>query len=128
GGVGADLVHHVAVGRDAVCPDHHDLDEPAFHRVGGHAVGDQRDRDAVLEKLPRGEAGALKEGPGLAGVDADLLSLLACGSDHAERGAVAYRGQRTGVAVREDAVPVPDHRGPDLADAPIHAYVFVGDG
>ena len=51
-GVRADLVGGVAVGGDAVGADEHDVDLAAAHQARGHAVGEDRDRDARPGRVP----------------------------------------------------------------------------
>ena len=103
--VGADLVRHVAVGGDAVGADDDQVDLAEPHHRAGHVVGDDRRVDAVLDQLPRGQPRALQKRPRLVGEHGDLLALLGGRANHAERGAVAGRRQRAGVAVRQDAAP-----------------------
>ena len=40
------------------------MDRPLLHKIARHIIGNERYRDAVLQKLPSGEAGALEKGPG----------------------------------------------------------------
>ncbi len=72
------------------------------------AVRNDLDRDPVAMKLPRREAHPLKVRAGLAGEDADSFARFVRGADDAERGAVAPRGERPGVAVGEDRRPLRD--------------------
>ena len=69
--VGADLVRGVAVGRDPVRADEHDVDLAACHQVPGGHVGDQRVRDAGLGQLPGRQPGALEVRPRLVDPDVD---------------------------------------------------------
>ena len=101
--VGADFVGHVAVGGDAVGADYDGSDFALLHHGSGHVVGDYGRGNAVFHQLPGGQARALQEGTRLVGVDVNLLALFDGGADHAERGAVAGGGQRSGVAVGEHA-------------------------
>ncbi len=101
--VGADLVGHVAVGGDAIGADDHQVDARQAHHRRGHVVGDDRGVDPVLDQLPGREPRALQERPRLVGEHRHLLAAFGGGADDAERGAVAGRGQRPGVAVGEDA-------------------------
>jgi hypothetical protein len=99
--VGADFVGDVSVGGDAVCTDDDGLDAAGAHEAGGHVVADNGGGDAVGHELPGGEARALQEGTGFIGVDVNAFALLDCGTDDAERGAVAAGGEGAGVAVGE---------------------------
>ncbi len=125
--IGADLVGHVAVGGDAVRAHHHAADAPGLQEVPGHVVGDQRGRDAVLLQFPDREPRALQEGPGLVGEDVDLLAGGDRGADHAERRAVARRGQRAGVAVRQHRLAVRHQRRAVAADGLVDGDVFEVD-
>ena len=120
--VGADLVGGVAVGGDAIGADDDRLDLSALHHVRGHVVGDERDVDAALVQLPRGQPRALQERARLVGEDVDAALLLVRGADDAERGAVAAGGQRAGVAVREHAALRQERRAV-LADLEAHEHV-----
>ena len=66
-----------------------------------HIVRDQRGGDVVLLQLPNGQPRTLQEGTGLVGEDIHLLARLYRRPDHTQRGAVASRRQRTGIAMRE---------------------------
>ncbi len=101
--VGADLVGDVAVGGNPIGADHHEIDLPELHHRRGHVVGDHGGVDAVPDQLPRGEPRTLQERPRLVRQHRHLLATLRGGTNDAERGAVARRGQRAGVAVRQDA-------------------------
>ena len=72
-GVRADLVGHVAVGRDPVGTHDHDVDIAAREQRAGHRVGDDGVGNPEPIELPRGEPRALEQGPGL--VDPDLHCL-----------------------------------------------------
>ena len=124
-GVGADLVRGVAVHGDPVGADDDGVEGPFLEEVPGHAVGDERDVDPLLLKLPRGEPRALQVRPGLVGEDGDALASLDRRADHAEGRAVAGRGERAGVAVREDRGRVAEELGAEAADAAVRGDVFV---
>ena len=102
-GVRADLVCRVAVGRDAVGADNDEIDPPLLHQRAAHVVGDDRRLDAVTQELPRRQPGALQERPRLVGEHDDALAFLDRAADHAQRGTVAGRRERAGVAMRENA-------------------------
>ena len=124
-GIGADLVGGIAVGGDAVGADDDDVDVAGAHQRSGHALGDDRGVDALAHQLPRGQARALQERTRLVGDDRDPLALLDGRADHAERRAVAGRGQRAGVAVREHAGAVGHHRRAVPAHRPAVGDVLV---
>ena len=127
-GVGPDLVGRIAVGRDAVGADDHCLDLALGHDGAGHVVRDQRDRNVVLHQLPCREARALQEGAGFVGEDLNALAALDGGADDTERGAVAGRGQGSGVAVREHAAGVGHQRCAIGPHGAIGGNVFGVDG
>ena len=116
--VGADLVRGVAVRGDAIGAHDDHVDLTLLHQMAGHAVGDHRHRDRVLLQFPRGEARALQERPRLVGEHVRDAPRLEGGAHDTERGAVARRRERAGVAVGEDARVRRDHietRAPDRA-------------
>ena len=78
-----------------------------------------------LQQLPRRQPRALEKRARLVGEDGDALALLHRGADDAERRAVARRGQRTGVAVREHAPAVRHDLGAETAHGPAAGDVFV---
>ena len=81
-------------------------------------IRDRGSGDVVLDQLPRGEARALVEGPGLVGEDVDLFTAFDGGADNAEGGAVAAGGEGSGVAVGEDGTLLWQElcaEGPELA-------------
>ena len=102
-GVGADFVGHVSVGGDAVGAYYDGSDFALLHHGSGHVVGDDGGGDAVFHQFPGGEARALQKGARLVGVDVNLLACFDGRADHAERGAVAGGGERSGIAVGEHA-------------------------
>ncbi len=104
--IGADLVRHVAVPGDAVRADNGEVDHIVVHEIAGHVVRDQRAGDLLLHELPRGQTRALEHRTGLVDVDVDLFPFFHCGTHHAFGGPVACRGDRTGIAVRDDIVVV----------------------
>ena len=102
--VGPDLVGDVAVGRDAVGPGDHGVGLAAADQPGGGAVDDELVRHAGARELPRRQPRALQQRPGLAREDADLVGRAAVQlEDDGERRAGAARGERAGVADRQDA-------------------------
>ncbi len=122
--VGADLVRDIAVGRDAVRAHHHAADSAGVQEVAGHVVGDQRGRDVVVLQFPNGEARALQKRAGLVGEDVDLFAGCDRRADHAERGAVARRCQRAGIAMGENGLAIRNERRAVLADAFVDGDVF----
>jgi hypothetical protein len=57
--VGPDLVCDIAVRRDAVGPDHDQIDGAAGHERCRCRIGDHRGRDAQALQLPGGETSSL---------------------------------------------------------------------
>ena len=70
------LISDVAVARDAVCADDHGRDVSVAHEGGGHGVGDERGRDAVVHKLVCGQARTLVVRPRLSAVH--MINLAVC--------------------------------------------------
>ena len=130
--VGPDLVRHVAVRGDAVGAGHDELHAAPRHQRRRRGVADERMGYPAPPELPGRQAGALQQRPRLVHVDVDALALPVGESDHAEGGAHASRGERPGVAVREDAHAVLDAGGAQLGDVPVPGDVLVveraGDG
>ena len=85
----ADLVRGVAVRGDAVGAGDDEVDLAARHHRRGGGVGDHGVRDAGGLELPRGEAGALEERPGLVDEHALEQAALPRGAERADGGAVA---------------------------------------
>ena len=127
-GVGADLVGGVAVGGDAVGADDDEVDAALPHQHGRHVVGDDGRVDAVAHQFPGREPRALQDGPRLVGEDRYRAALLDGAANHAERGAVAGRGQRARVAVREDAGLLRDEGAAEAADGAAAGDILVMDG
>ena len=103
---GADFVGRVPVGGDPVAAHKAGLDPAVFHDHGGHVVADQRYVHPGPVELIAGEPGPLEQGPGFVGKDADMEAPLRRQEKGPLGGAVAGGGQRPGVAVGEDAVPL----------------------
>ena len=101
--VRADLVGDVPIRSDPIGADDDEVHVALAHERTGHALGDHGRRHLIAQELPRREPRALQERAGLVGKHLDDLPLLGRGADHAERRAVAGRGERAGIAVREDA-------------------------
>ena len=101
--VRADLVGHVAVGRDPIAADDHRADLSAGDQPGGGGVDDQlvtgsraaRARTSSAAR-PGAAAGSRWRSPSRGGPRSAELG------DHGERRAAAGRGERAGVAVGED--------------------------
>ena len=90
------------VGGDAIGTHNHGLNAAGLHQVGAHVVAENSGWNVVLHQLPRGESRALEVGSCLIGEDINGVPALNRRADDAESGAVAARGERTGVAVGED--------------------------
>src|SRR5204863_6174511 len=95
----ADLVGGVAVARDAVGARDGGKDFLFTKRGGGGAVGQHEGLHSVLFRLPHREPRPLPEGTGLQRVDRGASS-----EQDAERGADPARGERAGVADRENGL------------------------
>ena len=93
----------------------------------GHVVGDEGEGNALPLKLPGGQPRTLEERSGLVDEYVEMLPLLVCRPDDAERRAVLDGRERSGVAVGEDPRPVGDQVGAVLADRPTHRHVLGGD-
>ena len=87
----------------------------------------KRGGDVVVLQFPDGEARALQERAGFIGENIDVFAGSDGRADHAERGAIAGRGERAGVAVREHGLAVRDERRAVAADACIDGDVFQTD-
>ena len=85
-GVGAYLVGCVAVGCDAVRPDHHCIHPPLRHQRGRRGVHDERGRQPVMYQLVRGQPGPYAPGT--------LLTVLALEA----RGTQGVKGSRNTMA------------------------------
>ena len=98
-----DLVRDVAVGRDAIGADDHEIDRrPRAISAAGRAVGDRAWRRCRAARAPT-SSGAR---PAAAGAVSSthtrgVLPGFERGADDAERGAVAHARERARVAVRE---------------------------
>ena len=101
--VRADLVGGIAVGRDPVRADQHDVHLAERHQVPGGHIGEQRVRDAGLCQLPGRQPRALQVGSRLVDPDVDRALGVVRRLDDAEGGAVLAAGQRPGVAMGQDA-------------------------
>ena len=126
-GVRADLVGHVAVGRDPVGTHDHDVDIAAREQRAGHRVGDDRVGNPEPTELPRGEPRTLEQGPSLVDPNLHPLVRLRRGPDHTQRGAVPDGGQRPGVAMRQRTRAVIDQGGAERAERAVPGNVSVGD-
>ncbi len=125
--VGADLVGHVPVGRDAVCSHDHLLHRPPGHKVGGHAVRDQGAGDPRPQQLPGRQARPLQEGPGLVHVDVQGRPPGVGGAQGGQGRPVVHAGQGAGVAVGQHPVPRTKQRRPVLPDPAAALLVLLGD-
>ncbi len=119
--VRADLVGDVAVRRDAVGADDHEVDPTRAHQRRGRAVGDERRVDAQPVALPHREPRTLQQRPRLVDPHRRLAARLERGAHDTERGAVADARERTGVAVRQ-------HRAADRNERPHRTRRSAGCG
>ncbi|MBR4747780.1 MAG: S-methyl-5-thioribose-1-phosphate isomerase, partial [Desulfovibrio sp.] len=136
---GAYLVGRVAVGRDAVCADHHALDKAPAHEQGAGVVAGDRHRNAVLGELPGGEPRPQQE-------DIDACKAigrfgLPCVHDndtiltHCNAGALATAGYGTALGVVRAAFEhyqgikvIADETRPFLQGARLTAWELAKDG
>ena len=125
--VGADLVGHVPVGRDAVGAHDHLLHRPPGHEVGGHAVRDQGAGDPRPQQLPGRQARPLQEGAGLVHVDVQGRPPGVGGAQGGQGRPVVDAGQGPGVAVGQHPVPGTEERRPVLPDPAAGRLVLLGD-
>ena len=101
--VGADFVRGVSVVGDAVGAHHDGVHLLLPHQARRRRVADERPGHLFERNLVRGEPRALVVRPSLVAVDVLQHAALAQTTNHAQSGAVAGGGERTGVAVRQDA-------------------------
>ena len=125
--VGADLVGHIAVGRHTIRPHDDRIDLSSAHQEAGHVVGDQGDGDVFLNHFPGRQPRALQERAGFIGDHLDALAGFNSGADDAERRAMATRGQRARVAMREHARAIVQQGGAVCAHGPVDAHVLGED-
>ena len=93
-----------------------------------HVIGDQCSPNSVVLKLPDGEPRALQEGAGFVGEDVDVFARGHGGPHHSERGAVARGGQRSGVAMGQDAAFCGQQRSAVGSHGAVGGNVLVVDG
>ena len=87
----ADLVGHIAIGRDPIRADDADLNLPLTHEATGHIVCNHRDRDLILHEFPGGQPRTLQHGSGFVGNDTNLLTLFPRCPDDTKRGPISGR-------------------------------------
>src|SRR5207237_2101691 len=119
-----DLVRRIAVRRDAISANDHGIESPLLKEMTGHVVGDQRDVDSILLKLPRREARALQIRPCFVGKYRDVFPLLDGGANDTKRSAVTGRSERAGIAVREHCRGLAEEVGAEAADAVVRLEVL----
>ncbi len=124
--VGADLVHYVAVGRDAIRAEHHDVDLAAPHVEARRRVGNDVVGDAELLAFPSAEPCPLQARARFVQQDVNVLALLVRGADDAQRRAVIDGGEEARVAVVQYRVAVLDQRRAVLPDLLVGAHVVFG--
>src|SRR5215813_8516160 len=114
--VGAHLVGDAAVGGNAVRSGQHQVHFPGGHQRRRRGVGQHRVRDAGPPGLVGGQPGTLQQRAGLIHPQPGHPPRPVRREDDRERGALAGRHQGTGVAVGQDAAPVPDQAEPVPGD------------
>ncbi len=98
-----------------------------MHKRPGHVVGNHAHVDVVLPEFPGGEPRALKKGPGFVRQNLEPLAILDRRAYHAQRSAIAGRGQRSRVAVRQYRSRLRQQLGAELSHAFVVGDVFVVD-
>ena len=79
-------------------------------------------------QLVGGETGALEQGTGLIGKDAEIHAALFAQKQGTQSGSIPRGSQGTGVAVGENAVSLFDKAQPVLRDGPAHGDILLVDG
>mmetsp|Transcript_8883 Transcript_8883/g.16334 ORF Transcript_8883/g.16334 Transcript_8883/m.16334 type:complete len:253 (-) Transcript_8883:558-1316(-) len=97
--VGSDLVGNVAVGRNAIRPEHTHVNKALSHEEAGRGVADQMLRNPRLLELPGGQPGALQPRTRFVDVDMDVFLLFLQSVDDTKGSAVVDCGQTARVAV-----------------------------
>src|SRR5206468_402037 len=98
-----DLVRRVSVHGDPVRANQDEIDLAVTEEVARGAVRDDRVLDTGFQELPRGQPRSLEAGSGLVYVDEEASPVLLGDAHRSRRGSVVYRGQGSGVTVREDS-------------------------
>src|SRR5215468_9144354 len=114
--VGAHLVGDAAVGGNPVRSGQHQVHFPGGHQRRRRGVGQHRVRDAGPPGLVGGQPGTLQQRAGLIHPQPGHPPRPVRREDDREGGALAGRHQGTGVAVGQDAAPVPDQAEPVPGD------------
>src|SRR5438445_779434 len=126
--VRADLVGEVAVRRDAVGADDHEVHLRLAHQRARDGVGNDGARDPGMPELPGREPGALEHRPRFVDEDVQASPGFVGEIEGRERGSDPAGRERTRVAVGEHLGAVRDERQSRLPDPPTHGTVFFPDG
>src|SRR6266513_2991060 len=126
--IGADLVREVAVRGNAVGPDDHEIHLRLAHQRSRRAVGDHGARDAGVHQLPGGEPRPLQHRARFVHEHLHAAPRVMREINRRERRPDPARGERPGVAMRQELRPLGDERQAGLADAAAHGAVFFPDG
>src|SRR5438477_92798 len=103
--IGADLVREVAVRGNAVGPDDHEIHLRLAHQRSRRAVGDHGARDAGVHQLPGREPRALQHRARFVDEDLHVATCTVREIDGRERRPDPARGERPGVAMRQELCP-----------------------
>ena len=113
----ADFIGRVAIARDPVRADHDRSDSSGLQEMADHVVGDERQRNVVLVKLPSGEPRALQIRPRFGNQHFDAVAALDGHANHAQRRADSAGRQSAGVALRHHAAAFGHELRAEAADA-----------
>ena len=125
--ISSDLVRDIAVCSDPVGAYNDAANPSGVEEVPGHVVGDERGRNMVVLEFPDGKPRALQKRAGFSGEHVDVLAARDGRSDHAQRGSITCRGERSSVAMREHGFVIGDQRSAIAADALVNGDVFEAD-
>ncbi len=122
--VGADLIRHVAIGRNAICTDPHRIDLALRHQAGRHRVGDQLAGNAQLRQLPGRQTAPLQQRARLPYPDVDHLAIGKGLGDYSQRRTYARGRQPTGITVRQQAAAGHHQRAARRCDASAELFIL----
>src|SRR5882724_11245629 len=113
--IGSDLIGDVSICGDAIRPNDHAIDFARLQEVPGHAIGDQRNRNVLLRKLPGRQPRALKERPGLIGVDSYLFAGFDRRVNNSKRRSKPCSSKGAGVAMSQNSRVVGNELGAEAS-------------
>ena len=100
--VGAYFIGGVAIGGDAIGTRDDHVNFTLRHQVSGHRVAHECASHVVLQQLPHCQLRALVARTSFINIDMDIFARLYRRANDTKSGAPAARGQRPGVAVRNN--------------------------